>query len=190
MQLKGCLSASARWSYDRAIVWRVLTASLFVLLCCSIPRSVRADVPVSQGLQHTANNLDGVYLMLGPLGALSYLDRVAQSTFGGQLVVLRVREQTPIATAGITFGALRYTTADRWRTFAELAIGTRVRSTHVGMGIGPVLEVDRVAPGKLGGQVTLWVFAGVIPYVRAGHIAGTGSFAEFGVQLMLPARRW
>ena len=190
MHLKGRAPTSALWSYEWTIIRRILTACVLVTMCCSMSRIVRADVPTPRGLQHMANDLDGVYLMLGPLGAVSYLDRVRQSTFGGQLLVLRVREKAPIAALGLAFGALRYTAAERGRAWADLVIGTRVRSTHVGMGIGPVLELDQVAPARLGGQLTLWVFAGVIPYVRAGHIDGAGSFAELGVQLMLPVRRW
>lgn len=145
---------------------------------------------MSQRLQHTADNVDGLYLMLGPLGALYYLDRARQSTFGGQVVGLRVRERKPIATLGLAFGALRYTTADRGRAWVDLIVGTRIRSVHVGVGIGPVLELDQVAPARVGGQASVWLFAGIIPYLRVGHVVETGTFLEMGLQLMLPARRW
>lgn len=193
-QVQGSESRIARqrrdWSYDPAGVRAILTVSVMVMTCVGAPGTVRADVPESKRLLHTADNVDGLYLMLGPLGALSYLERERQATFGGQLLMLRVRERAALATLGMSLGGLRYTTSERGRAWAEVVVGTRVRTTHMGLGLGPVLEIDQVAPARVGGQVTAWVFLGVIPYVRAGYIDRRGSFLEAGIQVMLPLRSW
>lgn len=178
------------WSYDSAGVRAFLTVSVVVMTCLSAPNAARGDAPVTERLQPTADNVDGLYLMLGPLGALSYLEGERQGTFGGQLLVLRVREQAALASLGVALGGTRYTVAERGRAWAEAVLGARVRAIHAGLGIGPILEIDRVAPARVGGQVTAWVFLGVIPYLRAGYIDGRGAFVEAGVQLMLPARSW
>jgi hypothetical protein len=156
----------------------------------SIPRAAHGDVSIAPRLQHTADDIDGVYLMLGPLGAMSYMDRTRQSIFGGQLALLWVREAASPATLGLALGGLRYTTADRGRVWAELHAGIRVRGVHVGLGVGPLVEIDQVAPPRWGGQAGVWLFAGVIPYLRAGRLHSRGAFMEVGLQLMLPAAGW
>ena len=192
-QVQGSEPESARvrhWSYDSAGVRAFLTFALAAMICLGGPSTVRGDAPVAERVQPTADNVDGLYLMLGPLGAFSYLEGERQGIFGGNLLVLRVRERAPLATLGMAVGGLRYTVAERGRVWSEAILGARVWANHVGLGIGPVLEVDRVAPARVGGQVTAWLFLGVIPYFRAGYIDGRGPFLELGVQLMLPARSW
>lgn len=127
--------------------------------------------------------------MLGPLGAMSYHDRAWQSTFGGQLLAVLVRERHALASLGLALGGLRYTTTESGRVWADFVLGTRILGVHGGVAMGPVLDIDRVEPARLGGQGTLWLFTGVIPYARVGAVQGRGTFVELGVQLMLPALR-
>jgi hypothetical protein len=43
---------------------------------------------------------------------------------------------------------------------------------------------------RLGAVASVWVFAGVVPYVGVGTFAQSGSFVEIGVRLALPAIRF
>ena len=190
MGLSETCGRRVKWSIDSATSRMLVVVSVVLLTYCGLPRTARGDVPESPHLQHTADDVDGLYLMLGPLGAVSHLDRVLQSTFGGQVALVWVRERAQLATLGLAIGGLRYTAAERGRTWVELIGGTQVLGTHVGLAAGPVLEIDRVIPAKVGGQATVWLFGGVIPYIRLGGIADRGSFIELGLQIMLPARSW
>jgi hypothetical protein len=60
----------------------------------------------------------------------------------------------------------------------------------VGATVGPLLELGDLRHPKIGGSGSIWVFAGVVPYVRLGVVNAAGEFLEAGVQLSLPALRW
>ena len=69
---------------------------------------------------------------------------------------------------------------------AEAALRTPV---PIGLGVGPVAEVDRIRPPRFGVQATLWVMAGVVPYVRVGTLQERGGFLELGLMIKLPLPR-
>ena len=151
--------------------------------------TARAGGDKSQDASRGADDLDGVYLMLGPVGGLSYRDRASQSIFGGQVLALRLRERASLTSLGVALQGVRYSGAERGRVSLDAIVGTRLWGIDFGVAAGPVAEVDRVVPPRWGAQATLWVFAGIVPYVRVGRLQGDETFLELGAQLMLPAWR-
>jgi hypothetical protein len=138
--------------------------------------------------------LDGTYLALGPTAALVRTREDGQVNwdggFGGEIALVRVREQEAVASLGISAGALRLAAVDRGRAWGEILLGTRIAGIHAGLAAGASVEIDEVRPPRPGGHATVWIFAGVVPYARMGVVEGGGPFAEIGIKISFPVFSW
>jgi hypothetical protein len=163
---------------------------LVLALLLSLGRAAAAEPRAGQELAATAN-LDGLYLAAGPLGGGAVSQDGWTGTFGGEVILVRVRERRPLAALGLVAGAVRYADVERGRLSVDLLAGTR-RPFGVALGIqaGGLVEVDEIRRPRPGVQGTLWLYAGILPYVRAGTIQETGAFFELGLRIPLPAFRW
>jgi hypothetical protein len=130
-------------------------------------------------------------LWLAPWGARTEAPDGADSCVGGELAVTRVRERQALGLLGGSFGAGRYASSDAGRLWFNAAMGTR-RGTGWMMGgsAGAILELSPTARPRLGASAGLWLFVGVVPFVRVATIEGRGVFAEVGVEIALPVVRW
>ena len=157
------------------------------------PRDALAEPPPARTLPSTAD-LDGTVLALGPLGSAVVHDAGEggwDGSFGGEVVLARVRERELLSAAGLAVGGARFVDVERGHLFAELVAGSnRPFGITVGIAAGVTLEVDEVRPARWGWQAGMWAYVGVAPYVRVGHIDQTGMFAEAGLRIPLPAIRW
>lgn len=112
-------------------------------------------------------------------------------TFGAEVLVVRVTERRPLAALGVVAGAVRFSELDRGRLWVDLLAGTRrPLGLAIGLQAGGVLEVDEINRPRAGVQGTLWLYAGIVPYLRAGSVQASGTFLELGVRLPLPLVRW
>jgi hypothetical protein len=135
-------------------------------------------------------SLDGMYLALGPTAALVRVDGQWDGGFGGEISLVRVREREPLSALGLAAGALRLTADDRGRAWSEVLAGARLAGVHAGLGAGASVDIDAVRAPRWGGHVTVWIFAGVVPYARAGVVEGVGSFVEVGIKVAFPVVDW
>lgn len=138
----------------------------------------------------TAADLDGVYFTLGPTGGAVYSRAGWDSGFGGEISVVRLRERELVGALGLGLGGIHFATADRGRVWADLQLGSR-RLLGLGAGVsaGASAEIDAVIPPRWGAQATVWVFLGVIPYVRLGAVQKSGVYVDLGVKIALPVFR-
>lgn len=134
-------------------------------------------------------DLDGTYLWLGPLGAASRIDARWDSTFGGDLALVVVRERAPLALVGGDLGASRWTARGGGRVWVDGLLGTHLAGRMVGLSLGPLVELSELAHPRLGASIGVWAFAGITPFARVGAVAEHGIFAELGVHLALPVLR-
>ena len=100
---------------------RLLRILAFSLVLCSslahsedfVPTKVDPDPPGRRAPSETENppswDLDGLYVWLGPVGAASRIDQTWDSTVGGDLSIVRVREREWLGAIGGTVGASRWT---------------------------------------------------------------------------------
>jgi hypothetical protein len=136
-------------------------------------------------------NLDGTYLALGPLGGAAVGRDGWTGTFGGEVLLVRVREHRPLAAVGLVAGAVRYSDVDRGRLSLDLlAASKRLLGVALGLQAGPLVEVDELRRPRFGAQAGIWLYAGIAPYLRCGTIERSGPFFELGVRIPLPAFRW
>lgn len=135
-----------------------------------------------------SNNLDGLYVWLGPSGAASRIDADWDSTIGADLSVIRVRENDLLGAVGASFGAQRWTVRGGGRLWLDGVIGTKV-GRMIGLSAGPILELNELAHPRFGGSVGAWGFVGIAPYVRVGAVQDLGGFVELGVHIALPVLR-
>ena len=133
-------------------------------------------------------DLDGWYLWLGPTGAASHIEGEWDSTFGGHLALVRVRERDRLGTVGAVLGATLWTERGGGRLWLDGIAGTRILRM-VGVTAGPMVELSALAHPRFGGSVGVWAFLGVTPFVRIGAVEDLGAFAEIGVHLALPVVR-
>ncbi len=144
----------------------------------------------AQPLRSTAN-LDGIYLALGPVAAVVHDPEGWDGVFGGELTVARVTEHRAVAAVALNLGGARFGMRSAGRLWLEGMVGTgRLLGVVVGVAAGPTLEVDEQIPPRVGVQGSLWLYAGVLPYLRVGAVRDAGSFVEIGVKVSLPAVRW
>lgn len=151
--------------------------------------SARADEPA---LPYTGD-LDGDYLLLGPLGGAVQIEGAWDGAFGAQGAWLRVRERRPVSAAGVVVGGARYSRRDGGRVWVEGVLGTRsLLPFHrlAGVSAGPVVELLDTEHARLGVGGTVWLFSGIVPYVRAGWLDEAGAFVEAGIAVELPVVRW
>jgi hypothetical protein len=152
------------------------------------PPARRTPMPVETE-QTPSWDLDGVYVWLGPAGAASHVDDMWDSTVGGDLTVVRIREREALGAIGASLGASRWTERDGGRIWLDAIAGTRL-GRMVGVSAGPLLELADLAHPRLGASVGVWAFLGITPYARLGTVQELGPFAEIGVHIALPVRRW
>jgi hypothetical protein len=152
-----------------------------------VPRAAPPEVPPAAF--RPSWDLDGIYLWLGPTGAASHIDGTWDSTFGGQLALLRVRERSALGAVGGSFGATRWTERGGGRLWLDAVVGTRLGSRMVGATAGGIVELGDLNHPRLGGSVGLWAFVGVTPFLRVGLVQELGGFAELGVHIALPVLR-
>jgi hypothetical protein len=149
-------------------------------------RAVAPSVPATNF--RPSWDLDGTYLWLGPLGAASYIDETWDSTVGGQVAILRIRERRGLGAIGGSLGGSVWTTSGDYRLWLDAIAGTRL-GKMVGISAGPLLELSHERHPRVGGSVGIWAFLGVTPYARIGFVDESGPFAEIGLHIALPAIR-
>ncbi len=132
-----------------------------------------------------------MHLWLGAWGARIESAEGADSCVGLELAVTRIRERELLGALGLAVNAGRYASSDDGRISALALAGTR-RGTGwmIGASAGPLVELSPTARPKLGASAGLWIFAGVVPFLRLSTMEGRGAFFEAGVSLALPVVRW
>jgi hypothetical protein len=170
-------------------------ALAFSLLCTTLgaERSARAE-PVADATPAplpSAANLDGVYLALGPVASAVRGEDGWDGGFGGEALVVRVREQDALAAIGLGLGGIRFAQINKGRIWADAVAGTeKLFGVGLGVSLGVTAEVGELQAPRWGWQVTAWAFTGVVPYVRVGQVEQSGSFVDAGIKITLPALRW
>lgn len=134
-------------------------------------------------------DLDGTYLWLGPTIAASRIEAAWDSTAGGDLAVVRVRERAPLALVGGSIGASVWTARAGGRLWADAIAGTRVGGWMIGATAGPLVELSDVTHPRYGGSVGVFGFLGVTPFARVGYVERLGGFVEIGLHIALPVLR-
>ncbi len=159
---------------------------LAIALVVGLPVTAAADPPL-----RASSDLDGLHVWLGPVGAATRIEGGWDSAWGGNLAVLRVRERAPLAIAGVWFGAAHYAVRDGGRAWIDGVVGTRrLGARMLGAAAGPVIELGDLHHPRVGAQTSIWCFAGVVPYARAGVLQTSGVFVEVGISLSVPAFRF
>lgn len=138
-----------------------------------------------------STDLSGSYIALGPLGSAVNVDGSWDGGFGGELSFARINEHRRLEALGISLGGLQFTERTGGRIWADAFLGARLLfGVMTGISAGVTVEVDEVRPGRWGGQGTLWVYSGVMPYFRIGTVQRGGAFVDVGLKIPLPALRW
>ncbi len=153
------------------------------------PPPRRGSPVVGPSRLRPAQDLDGLYVWLGPIGAAGRLDATWDSTFGADLSIVRVREGAPLGTIGATAGASLWTERGGGRIWLDGIAGTRLGGRMYGASIGPLVELAELAHARFGGSIGVWAFFGVAPYARAGVVEDLGGFVEIGLHVALPVLR-
>lgn len=137
--------------------------------------------------------MDGHYLTIGPVAGAAYAQHSWNSFVGAELSWVRLRERRMPAAWGVSLGAVSWGSRSGGKLWGELEVAfrrpfSRVGLPGLGLALGPTVEVDDVLAPRWGAQGTLWIFAGIIPYVRVGAVAGEGAFFETGVMIKIPVK--
>lgn len=134
-------------------------------------------------------DLDGTYVWLGPTIAASHVVGAWDSTVGGDLAIIRIRERSPLSAIGGTAGGSLWTERGGGRLWADALVGTRLGGWMIGATAGPIVELSDVVHPRYGASFGVFAFLGVTPFARLGYVEGLGGFFEIGVHLTLPVLR-
>src|SRR5512139_34736 len=177
-------------SPPRAVRCTVICAiyAAFCTIAAADPVAIAPDPPprpqspsIGPARFRASWDLDGFYIYLGPIGAASAVDRDWDSTFGGDLAFVRVREREPIAAVGLDVGASLWTERGGGRVWTDAIVGTRLGSRIYGFSAGPLVELAELAHPRIGGSVGVWAFFGITPFARVGAVDELGMFVDVGV---------
>jgi hypothetical protein len=123
------------------------------------------------------------------VGAASVVDADWDSTFGGDLVVVRIREREPLATIGFDAGAALWSERSGGRIWLDVIAGTRLGPRIYGISAGPIIEFAELQHPRYGASVGVWGFFGITPFARIGAVQELGAFVDVGVHIALPVFR-
>ena len=177
---------------------RTVILCLGVLILVGSARNAGAQSgPEASPEELSPGGLDGFYVALGPVGSVTRSAGAWDGNFGAEAGLVRIREGSALEALGLSVGAGRYAREPErglgrgtGRVWAELEVGISMPGGLIGgLGGGVVAEVDPVIPARWGAQGTIWVFAGVIPYVRVGRVEKNGTYIDFGIKVALPVLR-
>lgn len=161
----------------RGIVHLAFTLLSAAALLCG-PRPAAADSPDR-------------FVAVAAIGSAVRVEGVWDDAWGGELGVGQMRGGEGLAAWAASVGLVGFTARSGGRLWGELSAGTRWPTGYlVGIGAGPAVELDRVRTPRVGGQLTVWVFAGVVPYVRLGVLNPGGAYVDLGLRIAFPAVRW
>lgn len=136
------------------------------------------------------HDLDGTYLWLGPIAALSFDRGMLDGEFGGMLALTRVREHDALATTGLTLAATRRAATEVGIVALEGIAGVRPgHAPHLGVTVGPALQFQATAHPRLAATASLWTMVGPTLFLR-GLATADGVEVSAGLAILLPARRW
>jgi hypothetical protein len=135
-----------------------------------------------------AGDLDGTYLTAGPVAGALAIQDTWNSAVGAELSLVRLREGRLPALLGVSVGGVVFDRTPGLRSWAELEAGIDRLPVKLGLSVGLAAQLDRVLPPRFGAQATLWVFAGIVPYVRIGVLDELGSYFEAGLMIKIPVK--
>lgn len=131
------------------------------------------------------------FVALTVLGSAVRAEGAWDSGFGGSLALGALRDRPALAAWAAAIDVLAYSERSGGRAAIEGAIGTRwPTGLLIGLAGGPVIELDDLRRPRAGGQLSVWIFAGVVPYLRAGTVEKSGFFVDLGLRIPLPVWRW
>jgi hypothetical protein len=132
------------------------------------------------------------FVAVAAVGSAVRVERGWDTGFGGEVGVGLVGPsgRRAFGLAAASLGGLAYSERSGGRAWSELSFGTRALGWLVGVGAGPVVELDEIRGPRYGGQATAWVLAGVVPTVRVGGLEEGGVFVDVGVRIAFPAISW
>lgn len=164
-----------------------VAAAVAALLCCEAGPAAAQPSPPGAGASPPPRH----FAALGVLGGAVRLEGAWDSVIGAELAVGGLCDECPLAAwaAGASF--VGFGERGGGRASLEGALGTRwPTGLLLGASAGPVLQVDPLRRPRAGGQASVWLFAGVVPYVRVGAVERSGLFVDLGLRIPLPAGRW
>jgi hypothetical protein len=125
------------------------------------------------------------------VGSAVRIERSWDSAFGGEFLVGGLTDGRALAAWAAGVDLLAYAERSGGRVSLEGAVGTRwPAGLLVGLAGGPIAELDDFRKPRLGGQISLWAFAAVVPFVRLGAVDKSGLFVDVGLRIPLPVWRW
>lgn len=135
-----------------------------------------------------SNDLDGLYLWLGPTGSVTRIDDDTDSAIGVAAAIVRIRERAAFGAVGVSAGATLWAARDGGRIWVDGLAGTRF-GRMLGVSAGPLVDLGDLHHPRIGGSLGVWAFLGVTPYARVGVVENLGMFGEVGLHLAFPIFR-
>jgi hypothetical protein len=185
----------------QSLATKALLSGVCLLSLAAGDRSLYADPGREAPLPEPtlAKNLDGLYLMIGVEGGPIRIESDWDSSVGGHLGLMSFGESRALSLVGLDLGIAQYGERPGGRIWLAPTVATNRLGVLIGATAGIAAEWEPFArergmsslpTPRLGASGSVWVFAGVVPYVGVGTFAQSGSFIEIGLRLALPAIRF
>lgn len=178
----------ATWGFESHLGRSLRTAAFacIALAGVAVPRTAHAQAATPV----TTAGIHNMFVAVGPVAAAVHGSAGWNGAFGGEVLFGRMDEAASIALAAVSVGAADVSEGDRGRMWADVALGTRrLFGVTGGVSAGVTVDIHPVEPPDFGLHASLWLYAGIVPYVGIGRVAGETSL-ELGFRIPLPVKTW
>ncbi len=107
----------------------------------------------------------------------------------------RQRKERLLASLGLSAGVASFARYRAFRLNLDAYAGTEIiENLPFGLALGPVVDLFHTHEARTGAQGTLWIYAGLAPYLRVTAMYGLGAPAgmefELGLRIPFSLRHW
>lgn len=135
-----------------------------------------------------------LHFALGPTVSALHRSSAWDSKVGAGAYLAWDRPSSSISTLGTLVELSGFGGTDATRLTADLFLGIQLSDFSVGIGIGPLLDLFPNHRPQYGVRSTVWLFAGITPYLSISSISGLGApedpEIEVGLKIPFPAISW
>lgn len=126
------------------------------------------------------------HVLLGPSVAAVHRDQAWDSEVGAQLQLHRRRQSPVLSALGLSLSVATFAEYEGIRLGLDLYAGTRlINDVPVGVAMGPVADVFLDHRPRGGIRTSLWLYAGVVPYISLASMHGLGAPGGIDLQVGL-----
>ncbi len=157
-----------------------------LFLSFAILGSTLGTAQAERGRQTNHLSRPSLHLALGPTIAGTRLDSGWDSQVGGELHLVHLTPSRHIAIHGAALGVANFSRTRATRLSLDLYTGVALSADFtLGLGVAPFVDLFADHRPLGGARATLWIHAGIAPYLSVSKVWGLGASGTMDLSLGL-----